>query len=68
MRGRGRCWGDRDCRYESISVCPAVRRGVRLRGEAARRVEAVSVGDEAEGERGGGRVGLAQVGWRRRVG
>ena len=28
LRGRGRCWGDRDCRYGSISVCPAVRRGV----------------------------------------
>ena len=60
MRGRGRRWGDRDCRYESISVCPAVRRGVRLRGEAARRV-----GLRGEAAR---RVGLARVGWRRRVG
>ena len=25
LRGRGRCWGDRDGRYGSISVCPAVR-------------------------------------------
>ena len=58
LRGRGRCWGDRDCRYGSISVCPAVRRGVGLRGEAARRVEAVSDGGEGEG---GSRVGLARV-------
>ena len=36
LRGRGRCWGDRDGRYGSISVCPAVRRGVGLRGGAAR--------------------------------
>ena len=35
LRGRGRCWGERDGCYVSISVCPAVRRGVGLRGEAA---------------------------------
>ena len=60
FRGRGRCWGDRDSCYRSISVCPAVRRGVRLRGEAARRVEVVSDGEE--GERGQwGRAGAVQV-------
>ena len=59
MRGRGGCWRDRDWRYESISVCPAVRRGVRLRGEAARRVEAVLDGGEGKG---GSRAGLARVG------
>ena len=39
--------------------------GVRLRGEAARRVEAVRMGARGKG---GGRVGLARVGWRRLVG
>jgi len=46
-------------------VCPAVRRGVGLRGEAARQVGAVSDGGGGEG---GGRVGLARDRRRRRVG
>ena len=33
-------WGDRDGRYGSIFVYPAVGHDVRLRGEAARRVKA----------------------------
>ena len=41
-------------------MCPAVRRGVGLRGEAARQVEAVSDGDEGERGRSGG-AGAGQV-------
>ena len=41
LRGRGRWWGGRDGRCGSIYVYPAVRRGVGLRGGAARQVEAV---------------------------
>ena len=41
-------------------MCPTVRRGVRLRGEAARRAEAVSDGNEGERGRSGG-AGAGQV-------
>ena len=63
--GGGELGGDRDGRCESICVYPSVGHGVRLRGEAARRVEAVRMGARGKG---GGRVGLARVGWRRLVG
>ena len=46
----GEVLGGQGLSLRSISVCPAVRRGVGLRDEAARQVEAVSDGDE--GERG----------------
>ena len=60
MRGRGRWWGGRDGRCGSIYVYPAVRRGVGLRGEAARQAEAVS--DGGEGIRGrSGRAGAGLV-------
>ena len=49
-----------------LRVSRGIRRGVRLRGEAARRVEAVS--DVVRRGKGGGRLGLAQVRWRRGVG
>ena len=49
-----------------LRMYPAVRRGVGLRGEAARQLEAVS--DGGEGVRGRSGVGLARVWWRRRVG
>ena len=60
LRGRGRWWGGRDGRCGSIYVYPAVRRGVGLRGGAARQVEAVS--DGGEGVRGrSGRAGAGLV-------
>jgi hypothetical protein len=58
--GGGGWWGGRDGRCGSIYVYPAVRRGVRLRGGAARQVEAVS--DGGEGVRGrSGRAGAGRV-------
>ena len=48
--GGGGLGGDRDGRYGSICVYPSVGHGVRLRGEAARRVEAVWMG--ARGKEG----------------